>query len=139
MEVEMVILKLVKNKADIRESLVNFNTQAGVNKGLAQMLTCQTTFWVYDQSLDKFGPNKFVGYKNMNFSAYACALHGEYHVNYSGVRHHGSVAKHAIEPILGPYKSNTVLTSKLIAWANSFFGAGATAGIDDEKWKFIYL
>jgi hypothetical protein len=135
MEVQMVILKLVGDKAEIRQSLVNFNAQAGNNKDLAQMLTRYTTYWVYDQSLDKFGPNKFVAYKNMNFSAYKCALKR----NYRGARHNGSIARHAIERILGQYKSDTELTNRLIRWAASCFGSGATDGINHEKWRFVYL
>jgi len=135
MEVKMVTLKLVGNKAEIQQSLVNFNAQAGNNKGLAHMLTRYTTYWVYDQSLDKFGPNKFVAYKNMNFSTYDCALKG----NYRGVRHNGSVARGRIERILGRYKSDTALTSRLIRWADSCFGAGATDGISHGKWRFVYL
>jgi hypothetical protein len=135
MEAKMVTLKLVENKAEIKQSLVNFNTQASGNKGLAYMLTRCTIYWVYDPSLDQFGPNKFVAYKNMNFSDYDFALKR----NYIGVRHDGYVARQRIEKILGSYRNDTVLIKRLIKWAHSCFGAGTTAGIGHEKWRFVYL
>ena len=128
-------MQLVTTRAEIQQSLVNFNMGAVSNKGLVSMLTSQTTFWVYDQGSDQFGPNKFVAYKNMNFATYKHALN---HM-YTGPRHNGTKARHAIEAILGPYAENTALVGNLVKWAKPILGPHATAGVDHKKWRFVFL
>lgn len=131
----MVTLKLAQNRPEIRESRRNFNRQARNNSGLARMLIRFTTYWVYDLTLGWFGPNKFVAFKDMNFSDYSCALAG----NCSGARHNGAVARRAIERTLGQHSYDTAMVRQLIKWADSLLGAGAADGIDHKKWRFAHL
>lgn len=131
----MVALELAKTSTEIQHSLVNFNVGAVSNRDLVSMLASKTKFWVYDQHSGQFGPNKFVPYRNMTFAAYGHAISG----NYTGARHNGTVARHAIERKLGPYTKNTALVGHLMKWVGSCLGPQTTAGVNHAKWRFVIL
>lgn len=131
----MVKLERVKTRAEIRQSLLNFNLGAATNKHLVSKLASRTEYWVYDQQSGQFGPNKFVAYRNMTFAAYQDAING----NYDGAHHNGTVARRAIEGVLKPYTKNTALVSQLNKWLSSCLGPQSTAGVNRAKWRFVLL
>lgn len=132
----MVTLELVENKNDILISLRNFNREAKDNLDLTAELLIRTTYWVYDPTSDTFGPNKFVGHKNMTFQKYESALEG----NFEGLRYFdGGRTRKAIEEILGSYESDNSLIIRLINWAESITHRGVVAGVTTQKWKFNYI
>jgi hypothetical protein len=132
----MVILELVKNKNDVLISLHNFNREAKNNLDLTPELLIRTTYWVYDLTSNTFGPNKFVGHKNMTFEKYESALEG----NFVGLRYfNGGKAKKAIEGILGHYRPDYRLAVQLINWAESITHRGVVGGVTVQKWMFNYI
>ena len=51
----------MREPTEIAASLRNFNAQAKENAARAMKTLRQTSYWVYDQAQDAFGPSKFVG------------------------------------------------------------------------------
>ena len=131
----MVTLRLVEDRAEILQSLLSFNLGAATNKHLVSKLASRTQYWVYDQQSGQFGSNKFVAYKNMTFATYRHALNGMY----TSARHNGTIARHAIEAILGPYAKNVALVGNLVKWAKPILGPHATAGVDHTKRRLVFL
>ena len=132
----MITLELVENKNDILTSLRNFNREAKDNLDLTPELLIRTTYWVYDPTSYAFGPNKFVGHKNMTFNKYESALEG----NFEGLRYFdGGRAKKAIEGILGPYEPDYRLADRLTNWAESITHRGVVDGVTVQKWMFNYV
>ena len=132
----MVTLELVENKNDILISLRNFNSEAKDNLDLTPELLIRTTYWVFDSTSNTFGPNKFVGHKNMTFRKYQSALEG----NFEGLRYFdGGRTRKAIEGILGSYKPDNSLIPQLINCAESITHRGVVAGVTIQKWKFNYI
>ena len=69
-------LYLVESADEIRQSLENFGAEASRHPELARSLIAQTTYWVYDPAAKAFGPSKFVGFRDMDFSRYEIARSG---------------------------------------------------------------
>lgn len=131
----MVKLELVESKNDILMSLHNFNREAKDNLDLTPELLIRSTYWVYDSKSYTFGPNKFVGHKNMTVSKYESALED----NFEGLKYFdGGRTRKAIEGILGSYKPDNSLIPQLINWAESITHRGVVDGVSTQKWKFIY-
>ena len=129
----MVILEFAKNKNDILISLHNFNREAKDNLDLTPELLIRTTYWVYDTTSNTFGPNKFVGHKNMTFWKYKSAVEG----NFERLRYFdGGKARKAIEGILGHYEPDFRLADQLINWAESITHRGVVDGVTVQKWMF---
>lgn len=96
----------------------------------------QTTYWVYDEEHDRFGPSKFVGYEDMDFELYDAALRGAI----TGARFDGNVAHHAIEHLTKQaFSADTKLAGKLMNWAERMFGPDVFAGVEGSKWQFLRL
>jgi len=132
----MVTLKLVEDKNDILISLYNFNREAKDNLDLTPELLIRTTYWVYDPASNTFGPNKFVGHRNMTFRKYQNALEG----NFEGLGSFcGGRTRKAIEKILGSYEPDNSLIIQLINWAESITHRGVVAGVTTQKWQFNYI
>ena len=130
-----VRLEFVQNTGDILGSLDTFNTDYLEDRDLARDLLRRIRFWVYSPSKELFGPNKFVGFKNMNYGDYSMARKGEY----SGDRFNGTKAREAVEGILGPYERDDRLLAELIRWGQALLGPHVFDDIKREKWQFVAL
>jgi hypothetical protein len=105
------------------------------NPDLGRSLIRTTSFWVYDPASRRFGPSKFVGFKNMTMAKYQSARDG-YPGDYI---FDGHITRKAIENILGAYAKDERLSVELTNWAASLLGPDALEGIDESKWKFVSL
>ena len=130
-----VAFELVENLHDVQHSLDTFNTSFEENLDLVRSLIRTTSFWVYDPVSRRFGPSKFVGFKNMTLAKYQSARDGYL----GGNIFNGHITRKAIENILGAYAEDAQLSVKLSNWAVSLLGPDALEGIDDSKWKFVSL
>jgi hypothetical protein len=61
-------LVLVTTSDEVRQSLTRFNSEAKQFRDRALSLLHQTTYWVYDDDSEQFGPAKFVGFDDMSFA-----------------------------------------------------------------------
>lgn len=129
------ILKLAEKYEDIKASIDLFNRDLTENEDLAQQLARSTTYWVYDPATGFFGPSKFVAFVKMNYSDYAKAQKGES----TGDRFNGTVARVAIERILGSFKHNDHLRYEIIKWGEARFGPHVFSGTNTAKWQFSLL
>ena len=133
MPVELV---LVQSSNDVKQSLINFNSEAQQFRDRALSLFRQTTYWVYDDNSDSFGAAKFVGFSDMSFAKYEEAVNARH----TGAPFDGSATHHAIESALATsFSRYETLRSKLEAWGNSLLGADAFEGVDQTKWNFVLL
>ena len=131
-----VRLVLVEEVEGIRGSLATFNKGLRQNHDLARDLLRRTTYWVYSPTTGAFGPSKFVGFKNMNFTDYARARKGDH----EGARFSGSATRKAIEYVLKHHcRPDTQLSDELIGWGQASLGTEVFSGISREKWKFISI
>jgi hypothetical protein len=130
-----VTLELIDNFLDIQRSLDTFNMSFAENPELGRSLIRTTSFWVYDPISERFGPSKFVGFKNMTMEKYQSARDGYL----GGNLFNGHITRKAIESILGAYTENVHLSVELTNWAVSLLGSDALVGIDESKWKFVSL
>ena len=108
-----VKLSLVKQAGDVQAGLETFNRDVQQRLKLARSLLNGTKLWVHSPSTRAFGPNKFVAFQNMNFADYARARDGDW----QGARFNGTVAREAVERVLGPYTQDTPdtgLTAELV-------------------------
>jgi hypothetical protein len=92
-------------------------------------------YWVYDPDTKTFGPSKFVGFQNMNFSDYATARKGQW----NGNNFNGHETRKAIEKILGAYTKTPQFSLELISWGQLLLGPDVFDSIDKSKWKFVSL
>lgn len=95
------MLRYVNTKSEIRQSLHNFNKQAGDFKHFVRPIVRQTQYWVYDPTLQVFGPNKFVGFYDTTIPLYRQTLQNSYEDKDLFQQFHTVSARHAIEQILG--------------------------------------
>lgn len=127
-------LVLVRTSDDVRLSLIKFNSEAKRFRDRALSLLRQTTYWVYDDDSESFGPAKFVGFDDMSFTYYEEAVSGRH----TGAPFDGFATRRAIESALGaPFSPDDQLRSKLEGWGNSLLGSGAFEGVDRTKWTFV--
>jgi hypothetical protein len=73
-----VTLVLVQTPNDVKQSLIKFNAEAHQFPDRALTLLHQTTYWVYDDESEGFGPAKFVGFESMSFAEYEEAVNGRH-------------------------------------------------------------
>ncbi|MFZ0798089.1 MAG: EVE domain-containing protein [Terriglobales bacterium] len=133
MPVELV---LVTASDEVRQSLARFNSEAKQFRDRALSLLHQTTYWVYDNDSESFGPAKFVGFDDMSFAKYEEAVNGRH----TGAPFDGFATRHAIESALdAPFSPDEQLRSKLEGWGSSLLGSGAFKGVDQTKWTFVPL
>jgi hypothetical protein len=130
-----VLLKLVEKYEDIKASVDLFNRDLQENEDLAQRILRSTTYWVYDPTAKSFGASKFVGFIDMNFSNYARAQKHDF----TGARFNGTVAREAIERILGSFEQHDHLRYELVKWGESRFGTHVFSGTNSAKWQFVIL
>jgi hypothetical protein len=133
MSVELVF---VTTSDEVRRSLIRFNSESKKFPARALSLLRQTTYWVYDDDSDSFGPAKFVGFDDMSLARYEEAVNGRH----TGAPFDGFATRRAIESALGtPFSPDEQLRSKLKAWGNSLLGSGAFEEVDQAKWTFVRL
>jgi hypothetical protein len=128
-----VFLEHVDDRQDILRSLNTFNEEAGKHSDLARSLLVTTSYWVYDPAQKRFGPSKFVGFKDMDFERYAAARKGWS----TRVRFHGRRVWKANERVLGSYGLDSELGRELVIWAGHLLWHGVCNTIDKRKWKFV--
>jgi serine/threonine protein kinase len=130
-------LRLGREPAEISGSLRTFNGQAKANAARAMKILRQTSYWVYDQGQDAFGPSKFVGYAGMDFAAYEKATSGEA----LGDRFDGYASRTAITEALGSdFTESPNLVPRLTGWGEGLLHQpGLFAGIDQGKWRFVVI
>ena len=133
MTVELV---LAETSDDVKQSLIQFNSEAKRVPARALSLLNQTTYWVYDDDSGNFGPAKFVGFGDMSFSKYEEAANHRH----TGAPFDGFATRRAIESALGTsFSPDEQLQSKLETWGNSLLGSEAFDGVDPTKWNFARL
>jgi len=130
-------LRGVTSMQELLSSLRNFNSQAKSNEERARKIIRQTRHWVYDLKGSAFGPCKFVGFADLDFSRYAKALKDEL----PGESFNGGVAKWYIESLLGKtFERQPELHARLQDWADKLLGyEGVLADAKQEKWHFLIL
>jgi serine/threonine protein kinase len=130
-------LRLVREPSEVCGSLRTFNGQAKANAARAMKILRQTSYWVYDQGQDAFGPSKFVGYAGMDFAAYEKATSGEA----LGDRFDGYASRTAIIQALdSDYTENPNLVPRLTRWGEELLEQpGLFDGIDQGKWRFVVI
>ena len=128
-------LKLAEKYEDIKASVDLFNRDLKENEDLAQHIARSTTYWVYDPATGLFGPSKFVAFVNMNYSDYTKARKSES----TGARFNGTVARMAIERILGSFEHDDDLRYEVVKWGESRFGPHIFTGTKSAKWQFSIL
>lgn len=130
------VLALVETPDEIRTSLMTFIGQCRAFPERTAALIRQTTYWVYDPEVDAFGPGKFVGYKQMTFTAYERALSGDYR----GHSHDGHRSQKAISQALNAaFLPNPKLAERLQDWIAEFHQPWASHAYDASKWRFVVL
>ena len=69
-------LNFVDKQSEIRSNIAYFNQKAiaSNNYRRARKLLTGTTYWLYDEATDTFGPSKFVGFKLMTFECYDASV-----------------------------------------------------------------
>jgi len=130
-----VSLKLVEKYEDIKASVDLFNRDLQENEDLARHIVRSATYWVYDPITESFGASKFVAFIDMNFSDYARARKSDS----TGARFNGTVARMAIERMLGSFEHDDHLSYELVKWSGSRFGPHIFSGTNSAKWQFVIL
>ncbi len=134
------MLRYVDTKPEIRQSLHNFNRQAGDFKDFVRPIARQTQYWVYDPALRAFGPNKFVGFYGMTIPLYQQTLQKSYEDKDLFRQFHPVPARRAIERILGAsYEPSAELSAVLEEWAESLLDISVFRRVNKSKWKFVCL
>ncbi|HCO95893.1 MAG TPA: hypothetical protein DIU00_18475 [Phycisphaerales bacterium] len=125
---------------EIRANIRNFNREAKAssdNSSRARKLLTGTSYWLYDEATDAFGPSKFVGFNSMIFECY------DYWVEKAKTRKGkflGGDTRKANEKTLGTnFAPNPSLAKKLVEWGEKLFVAGIFKGTCQDKWRFIKI
>lgn len=125
---------------EIRANIRYFNREAtgsSDNSSRARKLLTGTSYWLYDEATDAFGPSKFVGFNSMTFECY------DYWVEKAKTRKGkflGGDTRRANENTLGKkFASNANLSKKLLEWGEKLFDADIFRKIDQRKWRFIKI
>jgi hypothetical protein len=137
-------LDLVNRKHNgINEILANINyfnrqaTASSDNYNRACKLLKGTTYWLYDEATDAFGPSKFVGFKSMSFECYS------YWVERAKTRKGkflGGTTRKANENTLAKkFTPNHNLSKKLLSWGEKLFNSDIFKRINQRKWRFIEI
>ena len=127
-------LALVTTQEEIRDNIATF-TDNVVGWSYGRNLFRTTSYWIANPDDEVFGPSKFVGFADIDTATYDAAReHGS-----SGAVFDGTVARQAIESVVGKFFESDELSERLVAWAESVMGEGILAGVDDRKWRFLVL
>lgn len=124
---------------EIRANIRNFNREAKTssNNYRARNLLRVTTYWLYDEETDAFGPSKFVGFRSMTFECY------DYWVEKAKTRKGkflGGDTRRANEELLDEkFFRNPDISKKLLAWGQNLFDADIFQGTCQNKWRFIKI
>src|SRR4029077_15408326 len=133
MPVELV---LVATSEQVKQSLIRFNAEAKRFPARALSLLRQTTYWVYDDDSETFGPAKYVGFSDMSFGKYEESVNH----HHTGDSFDGFATRRAIENVAASsFASDELLPSKLEAWGASLLGLTAFEGVNQSKWAFVRL
>jgi len=125
---------------EIRANIRYFNREAtgsSDNSSRARKLLTGTSYWLYDEATDAFGPSKFVGFSSMTFECY------DYWVEKAKTRKGkflGGDTRKANEKTLGTnFAPNPSLAKKLVEWGEKLFVTGIFKGTCQDKWRFIKI
>lgn len=137
-------LENVSTIQDIKNNIRTFNEQVKDNLDIMNPFFSQGPHnWVYDSDTSQFGPGKFVGYKEMDFSLYRQlqeynrANKKEFRCN--GVPFDGGHARKEIEKVIREeFFHNPGLINKLKNWAANQLGIDSSRK-NTDKWKFLQL
>lgn len=113
----------VQSKAEISDSIRQFNSEAHLFPERARNMLRQTTYWVFDVEEGMFGPAKFVGFANMSFPRYEAAVSGRT----AGAEFDGHVTKTAIEALCEPpwhFEPDSTRHEALMDWGEALLGPG---------------
>lgn len=126
----------IHSPTQIRSNIATFNREAIKHRDRAINLLRSTRYWVYDPTINAFGPSKFVGYVDMTFKEYEAAHLGES----DGAAFDGGVTHDAIVKVLGTeYAPNRSMRERLLTWGVKLLGADAFGGAEPNKWHFMTL
>jgi hypothetical protein len=134
-------LRFVETAQEIRKSLNNFNREAYEHYDYAlRLVQVYIRLWIYDPLSNTFGPNKFVGFKNMTFPKYQTAGNlrdGRLdHGRFNGRRTHKAIRK----ALRVDYKADREHWEVLENWADRLFRTSSVLEYRDHSlWKFIQL
>jgi len=129
-------LRVVRTSEEVRHNIAAFNASAKFHKERVRSILHQTTYWVYDAKADQFGPSKFIGFPDMNFTVYEDGLRKKT----KGARFDGNVTRIAIERVMGAaYRADTTLSNRLQMWAKQLLGPVTFAAKEKTKWRFLSL
>jgi Domain of unknown function (DUF3883)/EVE domain len=129
-----VELKLVATPDQVRQSLASFNAEVRSYPARALSLLHQTTYFVYDDDAEDFGPAKYVGFVEMSFAKYEQALRHDHR----GDPFDGFATRRAIESTFSTaFAPDEQLQSRLEKWAEALLGPGVFEGVDKTKWAFV--
>src|SRR5690349_11715075 len=107
-------LSLVQTLDHIRDSISAFNKEARNDAETARKLLRMTTYWVYDQLSNEFGPSKFVGFVGLTLGDYRSAQ------TESPDLFNGGLTRKRIERVLGvDYSKDPDRSIELIAWGET--------------------
>lgn len=125
---------------EIRANIRYFNREAtgsSDNSSRARKLMTGTSYWLYDEATDAFGPSKFVGFNSMTFECY------DYWVEKAKTRKGkflGGDTRRANEELLDEkFFRNPDISKKLLAWGQNLFDADIFQGTCQNKWRFIKI
>jgi len=133
-------LQFVETPDDVRQALANYNADAPYFVPLVQKDLSRFTYWVFDAQSGQFGPNKFVGFKNMTLPKYDITQKMNLHHVFRG-HFNGKKAREAIQKATANYYAgNPQLAERLITWATSLLKIpDAFGGTNPRKWRFLEL
>lgn len=125
---------------EIRANIRYFSREATAspkNYSRARKLLTGTTYWLYDEATDAFGPSKFVGFKSMTFECY------NYWVSRAKTRKGkflgGDTRKANENTLAKKFAPNQNLSKKLLLWGEKLFDSDIFERIDQSKWRFIKI
>lgn len=129
---------LVRSADDIRRNLITFNAEARTAEiAMLRRILSTTTYWVYDQSIDLFGPSKFTGIRDISMDRYSALLR-EAAERESVPGFDGFASRRVIERFLEKsFSESSDLSANLELWGTDLMGVSPFGGVDREKWLFV--
>ena len=124
---------------EIRANISHFNQEAKAssNNYRARNLLRVTTYWLYNEQTDTFGPSKFVGFRSMTFECYDYWV--EKAKTHKG-KFLGGDTRKTNEKTLGTnFAPNQSLAKKLVKWGEKLSVTGIFKGTCQDKWRFIKI
>ena len=132
-------IEKVETISQVHEMLDRFQKFAKRDPSWAQRLICasNSTYWLWDEDSQTFGPNKWCGYRFVDPDEYDLAQGGT-----RGTSATGANARKAIESVFREkYRRDPSLHEGLHSWAERLTGKpNALRGrMSESEWKFIRL